>query len=838
MKNLKNIIGAISLIIVAWYYFKYHSYYTGYLVHSKYLIIFLIAWSTIMGGIFALQKLRKKNTLTISPLRAILLAIFAVWFTGMMVYVELDPAVYNSPLRIIKYEGKNQWAAIEKNVEIPENAELMFKDGVVLTQKSRLLGIFPQEIRKLFLETTTINFAKTYFLRMVKVVGIWLLLLILFHNIGSFFQRKREQTLYEFFEAIAFGMAVVMLGMFVLGYAEMLNEKTTWAMFVILFLISLPKIKSLIKALLKYKKEFTLKEAIKGILPLSIILIILSFNFINSLSFFPNGHDSLSLYQNTPNLLVQYGSLMSGVPAYNFELINTLVLLLFKSKLISMSLNFFVGFLALWFMYETFKKFIPWKDAMLLIAIFVSLPMTSFIVSVDPKIDMPLLFFSLLAIHSALNKKYARTGLLLGIAFGMKYTSLLLIATIFAFFAYETGGILATIGITLLTLAVFGLKRTLIPIELYSREIQLIIINILALSGFISIFYTLIRRKIPLKDLKPFFITGAIIVLTFSPWLLKNGLETKTLGNSLLYGKNVTPNIDRKTIEAENKICTPIIDKKEVDLGSYRVNDKGISVLVKIPIATTINPIRPNDRISDISFLFLGFLPFVILGWKEGQKEEKDEEKKKWKKITIFTIVYFFLWLTSTNGIIWYGMPLFIGLLLMYHKVWKTEKWPYIVVVIWFAFSLLHHFSDTFTDNATLLYAGGLTNEEVLFSQRFRGSAEMQKILNSKENMNKNVYLIGQFLDYFIEKNDRRVYKDSAMEDFTCLFRDDNPEMVKKRLKNAGFTFIAYSEKGLYPEKDLNGPLHKQFRWFKEFADNYLIKEVEGEEMTLYSVPD
>ena len=96
------------------------------------------------------------------------------------------------------------------------------------------------------------------------------------------------------------------------------------------------------------------------------------------------------------------------------------------------------------------------------------------------------------------------------------------------------------------------------------------------------------------------------------------------------------------------------------------------------------------------------------------------------------------MWLVSAEGIVWYGLPLFAGLLFVYGGIWRTEKWPYIVIIIWLVMSFSLRIYETERDSKNLFYAGGLYDDAIYYESANSGAEEMAAILNAEENLSKN----------------------------------------------------------------------------------------------------
>ena len=455
---------------------------------------------------------------------------------------------------------------------------------------------------------------------------------------------------------------------------------------------------------------------------------------------------------------------------------------------------------------------------------------------------MPLLFFYLLALCSlhrwwqadsekAKQKELLLTGVWLGIAFGMKYTAASFIATVFMMFAYVAWGGAVLVGLPLVFLGIFGMAGFSFYLQSFDSGTQDVIHWVELIVGLVLTAYPIIKGKHFMKKVTPIFLVGGMITLLILPWWTHNIVTSDKLTmDSLLRGNAKKISI---TVGDSGGSCEPFKVKNETDLYAGGHDVHSLLWPVTTLWAVSLNDGIPHNRLVDISFLFMGFLVFGILGWSEARKENKELDK-----VLLFTALYGFLWLFTSRGIIWYGMPIFIGVLWIYGALWRTEKWPYIVLAVWFAMSLNLKYQDSVTRVETVLYAGGLTPVEILADQGTNGSYDIAQILNSPENKDAKIYLGGRFIQYYIEGNDRRIYIDRQLDTFDCQVLDEDPGVTLDRLRDNGFEYVIFMEDALTLERDdPNGPLHRRFAKAEAFLENHLNRLVYRPQIRLYEVP-
>jgi len=841
MRFFRNIIGGLWLLFVAGQYLELQTYYVDVLARWGWLLGVIMLWVAVFALIWQIQKARGKKELTIRPISTVLMMLGLTWMMGVSLFFLFNPAVLTAPQQIFFYNENTEFGVVRLGIEVLVPEQDIIRQGRIVNDWDQSKETFPEQVQELFTSLSVPVFGWNLALTLLTLTGVFLLFTVFFHNLGATVRRLKIINTVNFLESTGIGMVLTMAVMFLLGWMGLMNSTAVWIAVILLFFAGIPSMPRFAKWIWNSKVTLPFKE-IKWWTPPTLIAfgITMSLNLIDSVKPFPIGFDSMSLYHNTPNLLTQYEHLISGIFSYNYELITSLGHFLFYSPQVGLWLTILGALLAFGLFFELLRKRLPWQESLLLVALLSSIPMVNFFMHFDLKTDMPLAFFSLLVVHSVIrwvqyktNKNLMMIGLWCGIAFGIKYTSALLIATVFGFLAYTVLGVSGFIAIGFLFLATVSFRG--IPIlESFSSSINMVIEIGFLILGLLALIYGLMKQKVQLKNLKPFFIVGLVCFMTFMPWMLKNAIETESFSiHNMLLGESTEITIQSDDWDIDTSTCESV--KSFDDLDRYSDHYAGHSAFQPLAIIwnSTINPSLPNYRIRDISFLFLGFIIFVVLSWPEIKKGDNVV-----KAVTMATLFYGVLWLLIGQGIPWYGFMLGFGLLFIYQHAWRLEKWPYIVIGIWLVMSLGLRYADSLTKVESLLYAGGVTDYDTYIEQTVPGVDEMAALINSEESMDNNVYFIGSFYQYFVEKNDSRLYKDAFLETFSCYFQSEDPQVTLSRLREMNFEYIIYTESALRTEAEPYGPLHLVFQEFVGFADNYLETVVYRRSATLYRVPD
>ncbi len=845
MSSLGKLFGGLWLVFVASYYFKYHTYYKPDPVVLRGFIFTLVAFTLLYVGIWFFQNRRKKETITLSAVRIVAGFFLTALLPMGIFYANLDQGTFFPDQKIVSF-GDNQYALVDEGVQLGPEAQIQFVQGTTVINWSKGKGVFPPEIQALFTSPSVFSFLAGIAQSLGTALGIMLLLLVVFHNTGALALRRKEVGAFGFFESVGIGMSIAMAGLFLLGIVGQLTVAAAWGWFGILGIGSLVKSRLLWKAATQtfYVPLHLNKTTLATLIPVTALLILLAFNTVSMIRPLPVGFDSLILYHNTASLLTQYGRLIGGIAAYNYELLITWGLLLFQSKTAGLFVVYLGSLLAIGLLFETLRQKFGARNALWWTAFFVSLPMTSFLLHIDVKIDLPLLFFSLLAIHYAVkaaphlkNKEGIRfvllTGIFLGIAFGIKYTTAMLIGIVLAFWAYELWGTVMALGIVMISLAIFGKMGFWTFAHSFSENTREIMILVTAGIGLLIGVVSVVRKEFSWSKIKPFVLMGVILGTLMAPWLIKNGIENQSLTpQALLYGVNQNVDPLLKTLQSSPAKCPAIPTYNE--LSKYIGNFSGNSLQLPLRILweVNINSGLGNNRITDISFIFLGLVVWVLWGWKKATHEDATL-----KRVTLFTGLYGFLWLLTSNAIIWYGMPVLVGIIWIYAEIFKKEVWVKGVLTAVLGLGMILIYAESGAQAEAVLYAGEVIDERIFKEQAFSGGEEVEAIVNQDEALRKNILWNGSFIQYLVKENDRRVLNDTYLDNFSCKLVGENPEQTLENIRASNIGYILYSTLILKVEADENGPLHQRFADFEAFANEYLILEVYRPKLQLYRVP-
>ncbi len=366
-------------------------------------------------------------------------------------------------------------------------------------------------------------------------------------------------------------IALGFLGMIALLFIVGLFGLIVWYVVAPLFLIILG---------LRYKSalDFLKRSLIKsvgvpknintlGILSFYLLIITISWTSLQVNLPFPRGWDALSLYAALPSLINDYNGLVSGFQPYNWSLVMSLGLVLFGKIEVLLMLSYMGCLLSLFALFDLSRNVFKMdvNFSLLAVMIFNLLPTIGFQSIHDQKVDLSLLFIMLsivmifinwiqhnfnkeekekITTTALINPHMALMGLLTGLAFGIKLTTLFIFFSVLAAIWYALKGQLGFIAV--FTVSIFGILLLKLDEQSGLRVYHLgasTIQWIMLVAGLVLTALLFQKNRIEfLRGIRLSVVFGLFFLLPVIPWLGKNFAETKTLDTkSLLTGKSNAP---------------------------------------------------------------------------------------------------------------------------------------------------------------------------------------------------------------------------------------------------------------------------------------------------------
>ena len=351
----------------------------------------------------------------------------------------------------------------------------------------------------------------------------------------------------NFLLSIALWFSIFIFLITIFAILGLFNLFIIWGILIIFILFSYKNLLNLYKKLFFKNIVFKIKEWYYLKLISSELSFLLWFTFlwiilVTIYKPFPVWWDDLWVYMNYPKLIAQSGSSLSLWWMYSWQIF-TWIWYLFKLPTLAFFINsiwFFLSYISLNMIFSSLLKnnkkekiFIHFPS--LLSTIFISLPMIVFQNTLDLKLDLWLFFITIIAVfitykYFLLTKKKKNISLLVvfiiwlltGIAFSIKFTSLLLILSIFWTISYFRLWLFWFLGFISLFSWIFTLGNLW-------EMMNVFIVKDLFLWFCLTIFWTVfliiwaIRFKL---NIKKYFLESTIFLLwifiAISPWVFKN----------------------------------------------------------------------------------------------------------------------------------------------------------------------------------------------------------------------------------------------------------------------------------------------------------------------------
>lgn len=283
----------------------------------------------------------------------------------------------------------------------------------------------------------------------------------------------------------------------------------------------------------------------------SILLVTLfvgiSVNYANIVRPFPIGWDDLGVYMNYPKMMA-FAESTAHQTIMMWQTF-TGIGFLHQSATLAFFLNSFSGLLAILGIWAGIHFFSPKNNAivslpLLATTVFMSLPMIVFQQAKDMKLDAGLLgisIFSVIALFLAFGQKdrktstlfYLLAGGLMGVAFGIKFTTLMLIVSAFSIIFYNELGIFGFFGFVAMFVGIFTSFRLWDFMNVnYPRSFE----HIFAFGAGLFVIGLLLcgvaakLKKVLIPSLLNTLILPIVYILlgfmvTLGPWIVKNASE-------------------------------------------------------------------------------------------------------------------------------------------------------------------------------------------------------------------------------------------------------------------------------------------------------------------------
>ncbi|MCB0749383.1 MAG: hypothetical protein KDC90_18110, partial [Ignavibacteriae bacterium] len=211
------------------------------------------------------------------------------------------------------------------------------------------------------------------------------------------------------------------------------------------------------------------------------------------------------------------------------------------------------------------------------------------------------------------------------------------------------------------------------------------------------------------------------------------------------------------------------------------------------------------------------------------------DDKKESKYLLIILTVYMLLWLMLGAGIYWYGMTGFVIMFVLlykylYDKDSENDDTPLKIVrflakfsvSLWIFLAFFNSFSPTYLKNvgiwpkSSIEYAIGKINADESLTKLNQAYDIAAEAINNVPDS--YVFGIGTFINYHINNNFERVYRDNQLDMFSLLVNSSKTrDEINTKLKLAGFKYIVVDLNGASIDNTPDKSLTKKFDILHEY---------------------
>ncbi len=844
-------------------------------------LMWFAVWSVIVFGILVFRTFLRDGDwrirMSVRPVWIVLSFIGLLWlhFTVIGAGGSGDAAfsrVYE-PLPQVYNADAEQLAALQDSFRQLESSRCLTKIGA--TQSGA--GVF---------KMSAICMQASFFSRVLPLVFLIAVLLCEFLILGRFLLRRlgahMQNPLIEMMMSVGIGSCgfVAFLWLIsILGAAiqqPIYNTAVGWGMLLAIPVFLRKDTEYWIQSL--WNREWKYDESwYAPMLPLAwLLLSLLALNFLNVVRPFPIGWDDLGRYLNMPRLLVSYGFFIPQLASFQWEYITSLGFLLFGfdsyfGATASMMINWSAGLLATLAVYAFGRTMLGPKQGLLSALLYYILPLVGHFSFADMKVDNAVFLTGTLAVFAlfiALFPKHTENkddseltelslrdawkwlvvcGVFAAFAFAYKPT------TIMTFFAIGTllYGIrvhwTAFFGTAALAWVVYTLDGRFnvadVATRVYgnpdaiSRSVGLVSFAIigLGLTG-----YGAFLRPAAFRRTTVF--AGVIIGSFFAaiaPWLLYNNIEYGNIIPKLIFTapNHLMPTLSigegdvatdygqpmralPKELQVDLSKCTNTSKTEELD--RYWGYGSGWSHYVTLPWRAVMNVDSAGYYVTTYPALLL--FPLLLLlpyFWR------KEGRWLRWLFAgTLFMLVQ---WMFFANGIMWYGIGTFLGLVIgLEALVVKSPDIPSKVAATTFiVLSLMTACSQRFwqfdQQKNLFEYPLGKVSADAMRERTIPYYDDIRESIEDRRKINPDrpyVYRMGTFIPYFIPRNLEVIpVADQQLDFFRCINIEKDAALTLKRLQALGFNSMIFDTNTATIERDPQGSLHKKVQMFVDFVN-------------------
>jgi hypothetical protein len=194
---------------------------------------------------------------------------------------------------------------------------------------------------------------------------------------------------------IALGTMVLVTILFLLGTLNLLYAFVIIPLFLGVLLLNMGGGRDFVQKTLLKPIRLSPQLNLLGIASFAVVLVFVTLNFTQIIRPIAIGFDAMTLYMRIPSLIGDYHGLIAGHGTYNWSIFMSMGFFVFDSTAVTLALSFIGGPLALFALYALARRWMNTNLALLVLALFYTMPQINFLSFQDMKIDLGLLYISL-----------------------------------------------------------------------------------------------------------------------------------------------------------------------------------------------------------------------------------------------------------------------------------------------------------------------------------------------------------------------------------------------------------------------------------------------------------
>lgn len=603
-----------------------------------------------------------------------------------------------------------------------------------------------------------------------------------------------------------------------------------------------------------------------------LLLSYVALNFLNVIRPFPIGWDDLGSYINRPRLLTSYGHFIYSMAPFQWEYLTSLGFLLFGydrtfGTIAALTINWSAGLLAVLAIF-TFLRLFLGGGGLLASLLYYTLPLVGHFSFADMKVDNAVFAmgaYSVLALFYSLFFPTANaeerqrfrwivlSGVFAGFAFGMKSTAIMGILALLPILLGVTVHWWMFIPTAFFVGGLYIWRNVIDPTALFARlEWEEFVLSHQALALWIwgiglllliPALRTLWRVRYALFLRLALF--GGSAALVMLPWMWHNSilqgglLPHFALGapNTLIPtfdisgGSKVTPSRAVRSLSTDLAVdpnhanCSnPTGTKEEID--RYWGFRRGWKHYLTLPWRSVLNIDSAGYYVTTMpSLLLFPLLLLLPFFWR------KEARWVRW--LWLWTAFFIVEWIFLANGILWYGVGMFLGLCVLltvlFYKAHDgvTQKMVGVFLACSLLISLANRFWQFDQMRNLLEFTMGKASAAVMRERTIPYYDNIRDIvlqLHADNPHRPYLYRVGTFIPYFIPRNLEIIaLSDHQLDFFNCLHQERENKLTLRRLQHLGFHSLIFDTNTATIERDTQGSLHVKVQALVDFLNDHSL---------------